>query len=85
MTHHFNIVEGHLYVTVTLENTSKILDVLLFALFVILYLLRSETFCMFLHNHLSCDNQRIIAEHLVEKIDVFLIISCTELLYIVKD
>ena len=85
MTHHFDIIECNLDITVTLEYSTKILDILLLALLVILDLLRGETLGMFGCNNLTSDNQGIIAKHLIKEVYVLLIVSRTELLYIVKD
>ena len=59
MTHHFDIIECNLDIAVTLEYSTKILDVLFLALLVILDFLRSEALCMLCGDDLTCDNQSI--------------------------
>ena len=85
MTHHFNFIESYFDVTIASEDTTKILDVLLLALLVILNLLGSEALRMFGSDNLTSNNQSIVAEYLIEEIDVLLIIGRTELLHIVED
>ena len=67
MAHNFYLIECHPDITVASKDTTQVADILFFALLVVLNLLRSKALCMSCGDDLTCDNQCIITEYLVEE------------------
>ena len=85
MAHYLDFIKRYADIAIGGKHATKIGEVLLFGLLLIHNLIRQSNMVFLLLDNFTGDDECIVAENLLQEIDILLIVRRTEFFHVVKD